>query len=96
MCNWRGSDFISGRVSVSQQYFIKYHHHRLSDVRKTTISLLYDLINLGDLVFSGDCNFSYSDFLPLSIITTVHTHAYAVRCIHLRVHLSELLHEFHK
>ena len=51
MSNWRSSDFISGRVSVSQQYFIKYHHHRLSDVQKTTIStisLLYDLVNLGD------------------------------------------------
>jgi len=37
---------ISGRLSMSQQYFVKCHHHRLSDVEKTTISLLYEFINL--------------------------------------------------
>jgi len=26
MFNWRGTDFISGRVSMSQQYFIRCHH----------------------------------------------------------------------
>jgi len=39
-------DFISGRVSMPQQYFIRRHHNRLSDVRKNMISLLYELINL--------------------------------------------------
>ena len=45
------------------------HRHRLPvpDVRKTTISLLYELIRLRDnyLVFSGDFNFNHSDFLTL-------------------------------
>ena len=46
---------------------IQCHHHRLSDVQKTMISLLYELINLRDsyLVFSGDFNFNQSDFLAL-------------------------------
>jgi len=68
MFNWRDSDFISGRVSMSEQYFInKCHRHRLSDVQKTTISLLFELIRLRDnfLVFSGDFNFNHSDFLTL-------------------------------
>jgi len=69
MFNWRDSDFISGRVSMSQQYFIKCHRHRLPvpDVRKTTISLLFELIRLRDnyLVFSGDFNFNHSDVLTL-------------------------------
>ena len=50
MFNWRVSDFKSGRVSMSQQYFIKCHHRRLSDVQKTTISLLYETITLCFLV----------------------------------------------
>jgi len=31
---------------MSQHYFVKCHHHRLSDVEKTTINLLYEFINL--------------------------------------------------
>jgi len=67
MFNWRDSDFIPGMVSMSQQYFIKCHRHRLSDVQKTTISLLFELIRLRDnyLVFSSDFNFSHCDFLTL-------------------------------
>ena len=67
MFNWQDSDFISGRISMSQQYFIKRHRHRHSDVRKTTISLLFKLLRPRDnyLVFSGDFNFNHSDFLTL-------------------------------
>jgi len=67
MFNWQDSDFISGRISMSQQYFIKRHRHEHSDVRKTTISLLFKLLRPRDnyLVFSGDFNFNHSDFLTL-------------------------------
>ena len=60
MSNWRRSDFMSGRVSMSQQYYMNCHHHRLSDVKKTTISLLYELVNFRDnyLVFTDDFNFN--------------------------------------
>jgi len=37
---------LVSRVSMSQQYFIKCHRPRLSDVQKTTISLLFELIRL--------------------------------------------------
>ena len=78
-------DFISGRVSMPQQYFIRCHHNRLSDVRKNLISLLYELINLTDnyLVFSGD--FNHSD---------VHV-CHLFRYTRLRVHLYVLLYEFY-
>jgi len=67
MFNWRDSDFIYRRVSMSQQYFIKCHRPRLPDVQKTSISLLFELIRLRDnyLVFSRDFNFNHSDFLTL-------------------------------
>jgi len=69
MFNWRDSDFICGRVSMSQQYFIKCHRHRLSDVQKSMISLLFELIRLGDnyLVFSGDFNFNHSGIIPFKV-----------------------------
>ena len=78
-------DFISGRASMPQQYFIRCHHNRLSDVRKNMISLLYELINLTDnyLVFSGD--FNHSD---------VHA-CHLFRYTRLRVHLYVLLYEFY-
>ena len=52
---------------MSQQYFIKCHHHKLSGVQKNVISLLCELINLGHnyLVFSDNINFNHSDFLTL-------------------------------
>ena len=37
---------LVSRVSMSQQYFMKCHRPRLSDVQKTTISLLFELIRL--------------------------------------------------
>jgi len=47
---------------MSQQYFIKCHHHKLSDIQKTMASLL---CSLETITFSGDFNFSHSDFLIL-------------------------------
>jgi len=62
MSNWRHSDFMSGRVFMPQQYYMNSycHHHGLSDVKKTTISLLYELVNFRDnyLVFIDDFNFN--------------------------------------
>jgi len=65
--NWQDGDIICGRVSMSQQYFIKCHHHKLSGVQKNVISLLCELINLGHnyRVFSDNINFNHSDFLTL-------------------------------
>jgi len=53
--------------------------HRLSDVQKTTISLLFELIRLRDnyFVFSGDFNFNHSDFLTLiNYVSSVYASQY--------------------
>jgi len=57
---------------MSQQYFIKCHRHRLSDVQKSMISLLFELIRLGDnyIVFSGDFNFNHSGIMPFKVTTS--------------------------
>ena len=54
---------------LSQQYFIKCHRHRLSGVQKSMISLLFELIRLGDnyLVFCGDFNFNHSGIIQFKV-----------------------------
>ena len=69
---------------------------QLLHVQETTISLLYELINLrvNYIVFSGDFNFNHSDILTLiklRVICLGMRFAFIVRCIRLRVHLSVLL-----
>ena len=92
MSNWRRSDFMSGRVSMSQQYYMNCHHHRLSDVKKTTISLLYELVNFRDnyLVFTDDFNFNLIVLLCFGICVcylmyTFITFACALICTTVRV-----------
>ena len=49
--------------------------------KKTTISLLYELINLRDnyLMFSGDFNLSNSDFLTvINYMSTVWVYAFVI------------------
>ena len=67
MFNWQGCDFIPGTVSMSQQYlyFIRCHHHRLSDLQRIRSVCCMNWLNVRDLVFSGDFNFKHSNFRTL-------------------------------
>ena len=86
---------------MSQQYFVKCHHHRLSDVEKTTISLLYEFINLIEtitLCFLVILILFIPIFFALiNYVSTVQVYTSVIWCVHLRVHSSVLglLHEFH-